>query len=89
MKVSYYKNYVSKDLKSIHPNDRKIFKHFLEFAKIANPPIIDLHIKSIKGYSNLFRHKKMGKKIRIVFYMENDIVLIIAVAYRNEFYKKL
>jgi hypothetical protein len=57
-----------KILLKIEVNDKDINKdEIIEFLKSTNPPIRDSHIESIKDYSNLFRFKKTGKKIRIIF----------------------
>jgi mRNA-degrading endonuclease RelE of RelBE toxin-antitoxin system len=71
---------VTKALKKLTPKERKTIDTILE--KIVNKSFESLDIKALKGYKNIYRVRK--ESIRIIFEIDKEKVIILAVERRSE-----
>lgn len=71
---------ITKALIKLGPRDRHFIETILKLIK--NKSFEGLDIKSLKGYKNIFRVRK--GRIRIIFEISSDKIIILGVEKRSE-----
>ena len=74
-KITYTEKF-QKHYKKLHPNEKKQIKNKIEILA-KNPMHPSLRSKRIQGTRNLFEFSA-NMDIRIIWYYENDLIIILA-----------